>query len=63
MYFIGSEWVKYVGFIVYLYWKVEGLNEWILFCCDVDYLFNCNYGEGYIWDEMINFIFIIFKSW
>lgn len=38
MYFTGSEWVKYAGPIVHLYWKAEGSNEWILLRCDADYL-------------------------
>ena len=63
MYFTGSEWVKYAGPIVHLYWKAEGSNEWILLRCDADYLFNRNYGEGYIWDETTNSISIIPKSW
>lgn len=57
------EGVGYAGPIVHLYWKAEGSNEWILLRCDADYLFNRNYGGGYIWDETTNFIYINPKSW
>lgn len=63
MYFTGSEWVRYAGPIVHLYWKAEGSNGWVLLRQDADYLFNRNYGEGYIWDETTNSISIIPKSW
>ncbi len=45
--------------ILHLYWRAENSDEWVLLRCDADYLFNCNYTGGYIWDETTNY-FILF---
>lgn len=55
--------IGYASPIIHLYWKAEGSGEWVLLRCDADYLFNRNYGEGYIWDETTNFIRIMPQSW
>ncbi len=48
--------VKYAIPVLHLYWRTENSNEWILLRCDADYLFNCNYTGGYIWDETTNYV-------
>lgn len=48
----------------YIYiWRTENSNEWILLRCDADYLFNCNYTGGYIWDETTNYVKVMPQSW
>lgn len=48
--------VKYAIPVLYLYWRAENADEWILLRCDADYLFNYNYTGGYIWDETTNYV-------
>lgn len=55
--------VSYAGGIVHLYWKAEGMNEWILLRQDADYLFNRNYTGDDIWDETTNFLRLRLDSW
>lgn len=45
------------------YWRAENSDEWVLLRCDADYLFNCNYTGGYIWDETTNYLHIVPQSW
>ena len=60
---IDSKGVLYAVPVLHLYWKAEGSGEWVLLRCDADYLFNRNYGEGYIWDETTNYIKVMPQSW
>lgn len=55
--------VKYAIPVLHLYWRTENSNEWILLRCDADYLFNCNYTGGYIWDETTNYVKVMPQSW
>jgi hypothetical protein len=55
--------VKYAIPVLHLYWRAENSNEWILLRCDADYLFNCNYTGGYIWDETTNYVKVMPQSW
>ena len=43
--------------------ELENSNQWILLRCDADYLFNCNYTGGYIWDETTNYVKVMPQSW
>lgn len=55
--------VKYAIPVLYLYWRAENADEWILLRCDADYLFNYNYTGGYIWDETTNYVKVMLQSW
>lgn len=49
--------------VLHLYWRPEGSSEWTLLRLDADYLFNNNYQGADVWDETLNYIYLILSDW
>ena len=60
---IDSNGTGYATPVLHLYWKPEGSSDWTLLRLDADYLFNKNYQGADVWDETLNFIYLILSDW